>query len=80
MTPEGCRVLMVSFTTGNSEKYDFTTFFNRVLAQEEVKMNSDPFNKGRYVVFDASNFSMSHVFKNSPLVLKNAFYFAQVMS
>lgn len=78
LTPDGCRVTMVTFATGDVKKYNVPVFVKRALMQEDVKMNRDAFNTGRYFVLDGARFSVYHVTKLSPKMCMQMITCAQV--
>lgn len=78
MTPDGCRLAIMNFATGDVKKFDTSLYIKNTMAQEDVRMHAEAFNKGRYLIFDGANFTMSHILKISPRNMKHLMHFTQV--
>lgn len=78
MTPDGCRVLMVSYATGDSSKYDLILFAKRLAMLLDVKFHQEAFDRGMYVVVSGANFTLYHALQLSPKLCYNLLHCLQV--
>lgn len=78
LTPDGCRVTMSTLVTGDVDKYEIGPAFRLVLAYEDIRLNTDPFCMGNYLVVDAKLFTATHFLRVNPIMIRDFVYCAQV--
>lgn len=77
-SPDGCRVEMVCYATGDTAKYDLVVFVKRLAMLEDVKFHREAYDRGRYIVIDAANFTLSHAMQLTPGLCYNLIRCLQV--
>lgn len=69
---------MVSYATGDTAKYDLVVFAKRLAMLEDIKFHREAYDRGRYIVVDAANFTLSHAMQLTPGLCYNLIRCVQV--
>ncbi|XP_022187136.1 alpha-tocopherol transfer protein-like [Nilaparvata lugens] len=69
--PDGCRILVTSYRNNDTTFYDVKENLKRILGVMTIRMNSEPFYRGDYMICDATHFSLGHAVKLTPTLMRN---------